>query len=38
VVALDSRGTPSMVFNSEGMYRGWIGASGEPHVAIYRDD
>jgi beta-aspartyl-peptidase (threonine type) len=38
VVALDAQGQPSMVFNSEGMYRGWIATSGEPHVAIYRDD
>jgi beta-aspartyl-peptidase (threonine type) len=27
----------SMQFNSEGMYRGWIGSDGVPHVAIYRD-
>jgi beta-aspartyl-peptidase (threonine type) len=38
IVALDSQGNPSMVFNSEGMYRGWIETAGEPHVAIYRDD
>jgi hypothetical protein len=24
-------------FNSKGMYRGWIGPDGEPHVAIYRN-
>ena len=38
VVALDADGQPSMVFNSEGMYRGWISAAGEPRVAIYRDE
>ena len=37
VVALDSQGHPSMVFNSEGMYRGWIKTTGETHVAIFRD-
>ncbi|MGH9949824.1 MAG: hypothetical protein ACRD6X_21870 [Pyrinomonadaceae bacterium] len=24
-----------MPFNSEGMYRGWIGADGMPNIAIY---
>ena len=37
VIAMDAEGIPSMVFNSEGMYRGWIGTDGEPHVAIYRE-
>ena len=27
----------AMPFNSEGMYRGWIGADGKPHVLIYKD-
>jgi beta-aspartyl-peptidase (threonine type) len=27
-----------MPFNTPGMYRGWIGADGVPHVAIYRTD
>jgi len=36
VLAADgSIGTP---FNTEGMYRGWIGADGVPHVALYSDD
>jgi beta-aspartyl-peptidase (threonine type) len=37
VIALDAKGNFAMPFNSEGMYRGWIGADGEPHVLIYRD-
>jgi len=37
VIALDAKGNFAMPFNSEGMYRGWIGADGEPHVAIYGD-
>ena len=37
VIALDRNGNFSMPFNSEGMYRGWIGADGVPHVLIYRD-
>lgn len=37
VIALDTKGNFAMPFNTEGMYRGWIGADGEPHVEIYRD-
>jgi len=37
-IALGSDGTFSLPFNTEGMYRGWIGADGVPHVAIYTDD
>ena len=37
VIALDRNGNFAMTFNSEGMYRGWIGADGVPHVSIYRD-
>jgi beta-aspartyl-peptidase (threonine type) len=37
IVALDAQGRPSMVFNSKGMYRGWINSNGGPHVAIFRD-
>ena len=37
VIALDVKGNFAMPFNTEGMYRGWIGADGEPHVEIYRD-
>ncbi|HEX7830034.1 MAG TPA: isoaspartyl peptidase/L-asparaginase [Thermoanaerobaculia bacterium] len=37
VIILDAKGNFAMPFNSEGMYRGWIGADGEPHVLIYKD-
>jgi beta-aspartyl-peptidase (threonine type) len=37
VIILDRNGNFAMPFNSEGMYRGWIGADGEPHVEIYKD-
>jgi beta-aspartyl-peptidase (threonine type) len=38
VIALDRNGNFATPFNTEGMYRGWIGADGEPHVEIYRDE
>ena len=37
-IALDAQGVAAFPFNTGGMYRGWIGADGVPHVAIYRDD
>ena len=37
VIALDAKGNFAMPFNTEGMYRGWIGADGVPHVEIYKD-
>jgi beta-aspartyl-peptidase (threonine type) len=36
-IILDAKGHFSMPFNTEGMYRGWIGADGVPHVLIYKD-
>ena len=36
LIALASHGAPVFPFNSEGMYRGWIGAEGLLHTAIYR--
>jgi len=36
-IILDGKGNFSMPFNTEGMYRGWIGADGVPHVLIYKD-
>ncbi|HEY6844160.1 MAG TPA: isoaspartyl peptidase/L-asparaginase, partial [Thermoanaerobaculia bacterium] len=36
-VILDRHANFAMPFNSEGMYRGWIGDDGVPHVAIYRE-
>jgi beta-aspartyl-peptidase (threonine type) len=37
-IALGSDGTIAMPYNTQGMYRGWIGADGVPHVAIYDDE
>jgi len=36
VVALDSQGHVVMMFNTRGMYRGYIGADGRVETAIYR--
>jgi len=35
LVAIDSEGHVELCFNTPGMYRGWIGANGEPHVDIF---
>jgi beta-aspartyl-peptidase (threonine type) len=35
-IILDRGGNHAMPFNSEGMYRGWIGEDGVPHVEIYK--
>jgi len=35
--ALGADGTVELGFNTPGMYRGWIGEDGEPHVAIWRE-
>lgn len=37
VIILDTKGNFATPFNTEGMYRGWIGADGKPQVAIYGD-
>lgn len=37
IIAMNVQGGFTMTFNSEGMYRGRIGADGRPTVAIYRD-
>jgi beta-aspartyl-peptidase (threonine type) len=37
-IALASDGSFALPFNTEGMYRGWIGADGVPHVAVYKED
>lgn len=37
VIALDAKGNFATPFNTEGMYRGWIGPDGTPTVAIYGD-
>lgn len=36
-IILDAKGNFALPFNSEGMYRGWIGADGVPHVLIYKE-
>lgn len=36
-IILDRHGNFSMPFNTEGMYRGWIGEDGVAHVLIYGD-
>ncbi|MGZ7078154.1 MAG: isoaspartyl peptidase/L-asparaginase, partial [Thermoanaerobaculia bacterium] len=36
VIAMDRNGNFATVFNSEGLYRGWIGADGAPHVEIVK--
>jgi len=37
-IVLGADGSVSLPFNTEGMYRGWIGVDGVPHVAIYSED
>lgn len=37
-IALGADGTVAFPFNTPGMYRGWIGEDGEPHVAIWPDE
>ncbi|HEX8776667.1 MAG TPA: isoaspartyl peptidase/L-asparaginase, partial [Rhodanobacter sp.] len=37
-IALDDQGHIAIPFNTHGMFRGWIDASGVPHVAIYGDE
>lgn len=37
-IVLAADGTYALPFNTEGMFRGWIGADGVAHVAIYADD
>ncbi|MEN1961212.1 isoaspartyl peptidase/L-asparaginase [Luteimonas sp. MJ246] len=37
-IAIDAAGNVAFPFNTEGMYRGWIGADGAPHVAVFADE
>ena len=37
-IVLGADGRAATPFNTQGMYRGWIGADGVPHVAIYKED
>ncbi len=34
-IVLSAQGQVGLPFNTEGMYRGWIGADGVPHVAVF---
>jgi len=36
LIALDKDGVIEMEFNTEGMYRGYVRADGEPHTFLYR--
>lgn len=36
-IIVDAKGNFALPFNSEGMYRGWMGGDGVAHVAIYED-
>lgn len=38
VIALDATGNVALPFNTPGMYRGWIGEDGIPHVAVFEDE
>ncbi len=37
-IALGSDGSMAMPFNTDGMFRAWIGADGVAHVAVYSDE
>jgi beta-aspartyl-peptidase (threonine type) len=37
-IALGADGSVAFPFNTPGMARGWIGADGVPHVALYKTD
>jgi beta-aspartyl-peptidase (threonine type) len=38
LIAVDSLGNITLPFNSNGMYRGWITATNDLHIAIYGDE
>ena len=37
-IILTADGQIALPFNTQGMYRGWIGADGVPHIAIFDDE
>lgn len=37
-IVLDTDGDIAMPFNTDGMYRAWVGRDGVAHVAIFRDE
>ena len=36
MIGVDAQGNPAMIFNSEGMYRGFRSSDGMSEVAIYK--
>lgn len=34
-IVMSAQGLAAFPFNTEGMYRGWIGADGVPHIAVF---
>ncbi|MEO8216188.1 MAG: isoaspartyl peptidase/L-asparaginase [Acidobacteriota bacterium] len=38
VIVMDAKGNHAFSFNTEGMYRGYMGPDGIPHIAIYKDE
>lgn len=38
IIAIDRKGNMTAPFNTEGMYRGWVGADGQKVVRIYKED
>jgi beta-aspartyl-peptidase (threonine type) len=38
IISIDNKGNIALVFNTEGMYRASVNATGEIEVAIYKDD
>jgi beta-aspartyl-peptidase (threonine type) len=37
IIALDRQGNFALPFNTQGMYRGWVGEDGLPRTAIYQE-
>jgi L-asparaginase / beta-aspartyl-peptidase len=37
VIAMDGHGNFALPFNTDGMYRGWVGSDGRAHTEIYRE-
>lgn len=37
-IVLGADGKMATPFNTQGMYRGWIGGDGVPHVAIFANE
>ncbi len=37
LIAVDAKGNVSTPFNAGGMFRAWMGADGQPHIAVFAD-